>query len=239
MIRLVSAAVEGEELFQICRGSALGCKLRAIAGAYGFSRSFLRFWTDGSAAYGLLDGQLTISGSPGDPGEAREFISIIGPGSVIADSGTARSLGLEASVHGAVMAKDLPAGVPESFQAPGLREIHALLTAAGMPVDFEPFYLDMSHRIRHGGAVALGAYAFGELAGCAVVSAVTDREALLSAVAVREDCRRRGIGVGLMRDVERALPGRRLYLLRESGRNRGFYERLGYSEHGRWTQQNF
>ena len=74
--------------------------------------------------------------------------------------------------------------------------------------------------------------------GCAVVSAVAGDEAVLSALAVREDMRGRGLGKRLVGDAGRALPGHRLYLFRESGRNREFYEKLGFREIGRWGQQD-
>lgn len=238
MIRLVGGPRERAEFMDICRGGAFGCKLRAVALAYGFERDFARFWTDGSAAYCLLDGGLSIAGSPGDIEESREFLDMLGPDSVFCERGLAGELELAVSTEGAVMAKDLPEGEPQGLLPPGLREVHALLTAAGIPMDFEPFYLDMSHRMRHGIALALGKYVSGELAGGAVISAAAGGEAVLSALAVREDCRGRGLGTELMGDVERALPGHRLYLFRESGRNREFYKKLGFTEVGRWGQQD-
>ena len=84
----------------------------------------------------------------------------------------------------------------------------------------------------------MGEYISGELVGCAVVSAVAGDEAVLSALAVREDMRGRGLGKRLVGDAGRALPGHRLYLFRESGRNREFYEKLGFREIGRWGQQD-
>ena len=157
MIRLVGGPRERAELMDICAGSAFGCKLRAVALAYGFERDFARFWTDGGAAYCLLDGGLSIAGVPADIEEGREFLDMLGPASVFCERELAGELGLAVSTEGAVMAKDLSDGRPEVFPAPGLREVHALLTAAGMPLEFEPFYLDMSHRVRHGAALALGA----------------------------------------------------------------------------------
>lgn len=237
MIRLADTPRGQREFFALCRGSAFGCKLGAVAMAYGFGRDFSRLWTDGAAAYCLLDGELSIAGRPEEPEEAREFLRMLGPGSVFCERGLAGELGLRVSIEGAVMAKALPRGAPVSFPAPGLREVWELLTESGMPLDFEPFYLDMSHRLRHGAALALGEYREGRLAGCAVVSAVTEGEALLSALAVRKDLRGRGIGSGLMGMVREALPGHTLYLLRQSGRNREFYERFGFVNVGRWGQQ--
>lgn len=237
MIRLVDDAQRQEELYRICQGTAFGCKLSAVARAYGFGLDFARFWVGEGAAYGLLDGELSVAGEPGDFEEAREFLGMLGPGSVFCEGRLAEGLGLAVSAEGAVMEKDVPGGDAASFPAPGLGEVCELLNQAGMAVELEPFYLDMSHRIRHGAALALGEYRDGVLVGCAVVSAAVENAAVLSALAVREDCRGKGIGARLVDRVQSALPGRTLYIFRESGKNRAFYEKLGFVESGRWRQQ--
>lgn len=237
MIGFVDCGQRQREFYAVCHGTAFGCKLSAVARAYGFGLDFARFWVGEGAAYGLLDGELSVAGTPGDMQEARAFLDMLGPGSVFCEDRLAGGLGLAVSEEGAVMEKPVPDGEGESFPVPGLREVWELLGRVGMRVDFEPFYLDMSHRIRHGTALALGEYRAGELAGCAVVPAIADGCAVLSALAVREDCRGEGVGSGLIRKAERALPGKRLYIFRESGKNRRFYERSGFVQAGRWSQQ--
>lgn len=242
MIRLVDCPRREREFFDICRGKdcrsgAFGCRLAAVARAYGFSRDFARFWVGGGGAYGLLDGQMSLAGRPKDVEEARQFLRALGPDSVFCDRELAAGLGLESTLEGAVMAKPIPSGEPSAFPQPGLMEVCGLLVQAGMAVSAEAFYLDLSHRVRHGAALALGEYRGGELIGCAVVSAIFEGGAVLSALAVREDVRGRGVGTQLLGRVERALPGHRLYIFRESGKNRAFYERLGFMEAGRWSQR--
>lgn len=237
MIKFVDDTQQQDEFYKACQGTAFGCKLSVVARAYGFQRDFARFWVGGGAAYGLLDGELSVAGEPRDLTEAREFLDMLGPGSIFCEKRLAGGLRLAVSAEGAVMMKAVPLGEAVGFPTPGLKEVCGLLVHAGMAVDFEPFYLDMSHRIRHGAALALGEYRDGELTGCAVVSAVTEKAAVLSALAVREDCRGKGIGSRLVRDAESALPGRELYVFRESGKNREFYEKLGFAETGRWCQQ--
>ena len=58
MIRLAETA---DALRPLC-GSAFGCPILSAAAAYGFSRPFAQFWTDGAAAYGMLDGVMRIAG---------------------------------------------------------------------------------------------------------------------------------------------------------------------------------
>lgn len=238
MIRFVDGTERQQEFFAVCQGTAFGCKLSAVAKAYGFGQDFARFWVGEGAAYGMLDGAMSVVGVPGDLSEAREFLRAVGPGSVFMERRLAEGLGLEISIEGAVMAKSIPVGVTASLPTPGLGEVCGLLIQAGMAVEFEPFYLDLSHRIRHGAAVAVGEYAGEKLVGCVVVSAVTDCAAVMSALAVREDCRRQRIGSRLVGKVERALPGHTLFILRERGKNQAFYEKLGFVETGRWAQYN-
>ncbi len=61
---------------------------------------------------------------------------------------------------------------------PGPREIYALLEQAEsetFPVpEFEPFYMDLSFRTRHGAALSVGVYQGERLAACAVCTAMTE-----------------------------------------------------------------
>lgn len=240
MIRFVESPASQQEFFALCEGTAFGCKLEAVARAYGFARPFARFWVGGGAAYCLLDGALSLAGMPEDPGEAWAFARAVDAEVLFTPAAFPGDVCAELTASGQVLAKSLPeseaAPLPEP---PRLQDIHRLLHGAGMVGEFEPFYLDLSHRIRHGAALALGEYRDGKLAGCGVVSAVTERAALLSALAVDEGYRRQGIGSALVRRIETLLPGRTLYLMREDNKNQTFYAGLGFCEVGRWAQWAF
>lgn len=235
MIRFVQSQTDRKRFFALCQGSAFGCKLAASAHAYGFDLEFARFWYSGTAAYGLLDGVLSLAGQPEDVEEARAFLDFLGPGQVFGPVGVLRALGLHPTEGGLVLAKSLPVGREERPPpAPEIPAIWRLLTGAGMTLDREAFHLDLSHRLRHGAALALGCWKEGRLAGCAVVSLPPGQEALLSALVVEEGFRGQGLGSELLKQTERYLPGRRLYLLREAGKNREFYKNRGFQVQGRW-----
>lgn len=235
MIRFVQSQRDRERFSALCQGSAFGCRLAAAAHAYGFGLEFARFWYSGTAAYGLLDGVLSLAGRPEDVEEARAFLDFLRPGSVCGPAGVLRALELPPTEGGPVLAKSLPVGREERPPpAPEIPAIWRLLAGAGMALDREAFHLDLSHRLRHGAALALGQWKEGRLAGCAVVSLPPGREALLSALAVEEGFRGQGLGSELLRQTERCLPGRRLYLLREAGKNRAFYQNRGFRVQDRW-----
>ena len=86
------------------------------------------------------------------------------------------------------------AAVPEHELNPGPRELYSLLkqceTNTFRAPPFEGFYLDLSHRTRHGAAVSVAVRENGgELAACAFSTVQTASLAVISGVAVRPGCR--------------------------------------------------
>ena len=239
MISFIDTPAKEKEFLVLTEGSAIGCKLQALAKAYGFHQNFIQFWSDGCAAYCLLDSELSISGRVHDPEEARAFVSMLGPEAVLCQEETAQLLGLRQRLGGPVLMKALSAGTHYPLPAwPKIDQIWELLKSSGLissESQFEPFYLDLSHRLRHGCAIAAGEFCDERLAGCGI-AAISGGGALLSALAVEESFRRKGVGSRIIRRIESALPGRRLYALRHENENQAFYRGLGFLEVGRWTQ---
>ena len=239
MILLVEKEKEIRKLLLACEKSAFGCKIAAVAGSYGFDKSFACFWldTESDVAFCMVDGLMLISGTVLHGKETLEFLRAVGPQTVMCAVRNAEALGLQAAERGDVLKKPLRSGeeraIPQSNVS--IREIYGLLEENGMVEEFEPFYLDLSHRLRHGTAFAVTEYRGSDLLGCAVVSAISGNAAILSALAVREDCRRQGIGSGLVRRVEEQFPGRTLYVFRDKEKNKEFYRELGYSKADTWV----
>lgn len=243
MIRFVEKEEEQRRLLRLCEETAFGCKMGALVRSYGFDKGFACFWLEEgcSCAYCLVDGLLILSGQPGDQAEAQEFLQAVGPDALIASAAAARSLGVGVHSQGEVLQKSLPAGDAPPFpaeEAP-IREIYGLLEGTGLAGEFEPFYLDLSLKLRRGTALAMYQRRSRELAGCAVVSSISGRGAVLSALAVEEKHRRQGIGSGLVAQVESLLPGKTLYIFREQGKNEHFYRRLGYTHADDWVYVDF
>ena len=55
-------------------------------------------------------------------------------------------------------------------------------------------------------------------------------------MAVREDCRRQGLGSALVKEAEGAFPGKTVYVFREQGKNKEFYWGLGYLRADTWVR---
>lgn len=238
MFVLAEDKKEQNRLLKACEKTAFGCKIAAIAASYGFEKSFSCFWLDTSSetVYCMTDGLMLISGTVLNGKEARAFLHAVGPKAVMCAVRNAEELELKSSEFGDVLKKQLPMGDGRPFPAnlPNIREIYSLLEENGMVEEFEPFYLDLSHRLRHGTAVAVEEYRKGGLAGCAVVSAISRNSLVLSALAVRAGFRRQGIGSSLVKQIEQFFPGKTAYVFRNKDENKEFYHDLGYAKTDTW-----
>lgn len=229
MIRLAETA---DALRPLC-GSAFGCPILSAAAAYGFSRPFAQFWTDGAAAYGMLDGVMRIAGTVADPEEARAFLGAVGAAQVVCSAENGARLGLRVTGRGTVLEKALSGAAASPAEPAPVRAVYDVLAANDMAGEFEPFYLDLSHRLRHGAARASVLYAVGEVVAAAV-AALAGENALVTAVAVLPAWQNKGYGSAVLRAVEEQLGGRRAYLLRAEHENERFYARRGYVPCGAW-----
>lgn len=223
------------------------CKILSIAQAYGVGEPFSQFWVqDGGPCIAKLDDTVVLNEGNADWNELGEFLRMLDVKNVSCPEEVAKRLGLPISGQGEIMCLH---GAPETLhsadveQNPGLREIYALLCAARsetfLPPEFEPFYMDMSYRTRHGAAMSVGIRREGELVACAICSAMTKHAAVISAVAVLPQHRRKGLGKSAVTALLSLLNREAVYLMRADGENEEFYRSLGFVPHGRWAQIQF
>lgn len=240
MIAMADDKSSQDKLLELCDNSPFGCKIASYALAYGFDKRFSCFWTDENedAVYCMIDNLLIISGTVTDIAEAKEFIKVIGVTEVMCAVRNADALGLSSSENGDVLIKQLSgnADFTESYSHDDLsiRDVFFLLEETGMTDEFEAFYLDLSHKLRHNGAIVLTEYENNELIGCLLVSAITDNAAIISAVAVSEEHRGKGIGTKLIKAAEEYLGGRTVYIFKEKNKNEQFYKGLDYVKKDTW-----
>ncbi|MGI6254620.1 MAG: GNAT family N-acetyltransferase [Acutalibacter sp.] len=238
MIRLVQSEEEKRALLRLCEKTAFGCKISTVARAYGFDKSFACFWLDWdeNVVYCLVDGVMLLSGTVLDGEASREFLHMVGAGEILCAVRNAEALNLTTLAKGDVLKRKLDPGTPPPAPPPAnVREIYTLLNQMGMVGEFEPFYLDLSHKLRHQAALALTVSGKHGLCGCAVVSSISQSSAILSALAVQKEYRRHGLGTELVHRMESYFPGKTLYVFREQNKNREFYRDLGYGKTDTWV----
>ena len=129
----------------------------------------------------------------------------------------------------------IPVGKERTLSfSPPLRDVWCLLDSCredGLDVpDYEDFLPDMSHKLRHGTALCAGVFSGDQLLACAMTVAQSEECAVIGGVAVRRDSRRQGLGRACIEALCSRLGERNVYIIRQHGRNREFYEALGFCE---------
>jgi GNAT superfamily N-acetyltransferase len=237
MIRLLT-----DTLPWIPEDDPFGCKILTAARAYGIGSPLASFWMqNGGTVIAAVGGDaVLLEGRRTDSAELCGFLRSLGPREICCSAEEAEKLALPVSVRGEIMLlRGTKASAGESAReavSPGPREIWALLKQAEsetFPVpEFEPFYLDLSHRIRHGAAIACGLFREGRLAACAVCTSVTEGAAVIAAAVCAPEFRRQGLGSAAVRALAERLGGRKIYIFRAEGENEAFYRSLGFLPYG-------
>lgn len=240
MISLIQKEKETRRFLQVCEKTAFGCKAASLLYSYGLDKRFACFWMDQETdvVFCMMDGVMILSGTVVREQETKEFLRAVGAQQVMCAIKNAEALHLPILQRGDVLRKKADSSLPEKHWNPSVnvREIYGLLEECEMVEEFEPFYLDLSHRLRHGTAFVVTEYRDCRLVGCAVVPVISRDSAVISAVAVSEEYRRQGIGTLLMQEAQRRLPGKTLYIFREQGKHQAFYKSLGYVKVDTWVQ---
>lgn len=242
MIKLIDTPAD----LHISGDTPFGCRIRSVVGAYGVGEPFAQFWVqDGGTALAKLDDAVLLEeGGSLNREELSGFVRMLGAKTLSCTEQNAGKLGFLAARSGEIMAAPGSVSAPDRAAGaelnPNLREAYALLCAAEtsgfVPPEFEPFYMDVSHRIRHGAALSAGIRDGGELRAFALCSSMTERAAVVSSVAVLPECRRRGFGRAVVAALTAALCRKKIYIFRADGENEAFYRAVGFRACGRWAE---
>lgn len=242
-------------LNQLCKESPYGARILAYHHAYyGKKFDFLDFWVQkddngrGKCAFCRYYNTMIICGEYENKNEIINFIRIINPVNILCD-GTFDLFPLKLCNTGETMKFcDNELKYPNCFDImriesnmSKLQAVYNLLIAENPQTvsipDFESYFLDISHRIRHG---VSDVYAVldnnGEIIATSTVIAKSDDCAVIGCVATGLNYRRRGIASSMVGEITQIMTegGRDVYLHRE--REIKLYERLGYKVVGEWRE---
>lgn len=249
MIRLLEET-EIPLLEEFCEGNPFGCKIAGLQKAYGFSLPFARFWIQTNesgqvtAAVSLLDGAAVLHWvDAAESDELKEFLMAIGCRTLLCDQSAALALFGGYKQAGEILLS-LSSRMPLAECQPAfldevpVRDVFSLLCDCGeqKPEQFEPFYLDVSHRVRHGVSLTQGVISQGRLIACALAGSITGTDAVLTAVAVHPEKQRMGLGSRMVQRLLSRLSHRNVYVLCENERAIRFYQSLSFESAGRWAE---
>ncbi|MGN0687879.1 MAG: GNAT family N-acetyltransferase [Oscillospiraceae bacterium] len=205
-------------------------KIRALYLAYGADYAFCRFYRDKSCYISILDGAAVVCGDDFNIEELYSFLSMSGCHEIFCGEKTANSLSTLCDCRTDVL--NLMQYRGEIYTEPleydmMLSDIYRII-ADGFDIEFEPWYLDISHKVRHGitRCVSLDGV-------CALlIQHNLNGEALLSQVATLKTQRRKGYASRLVKAVSSAISPDDVFVICEDSLV-SFYKSCGFQECGK------
>lgn len=220
---MITRITDGAELRGLPPHGTEAQKIRSLYNAYGAGYDFCRFYRAEGCFISVLDNSAVVCGECLDTEELRDFLLMCGVSDVFGEAALADKLCPPFSRSDVNLMRFCSEISPEiSHSIPTLSEAYDILKTA-FPIDFEPWYLDMSHRIRHG-VSSLAANG----ASCLCVQYDLNGEALLSQIATLPEHRNKGSAKRLINSVCASLPNREFFVLCEDGLL-DFYKKIGFS----------
>ncbi len=203
--------------------------------AYGNHPHLARFYTDqnGSCA-AVLDTQAVLVCKTAAAREEFASFFALQPHikTLYTDVETAKVLALPFSVQSVMKYEGKPADNVLDQASP--REIYEVLVAvfADFP-PFEPWYLDVSYRMRHNLCHQSSAWENGKLVATAMTVAEWGKGTLLGAVATLPECRRKGYAAHCVMALVSYFvkQGKTAYICPKNENARRLYASLGFVEH--------
>ena len=213
-------------------------RILALIEAYGCSYPFAVFYAQRfegriTAIMSKLDGDYTISVDDGyDDEEIAQFLILAGYSSILCSDDVELFPKYD---EGIIMKTDkkieLSVGDAVVDEYPKLMDLYNFIDYNSQ--DFKAWYVDISHRIRHGTAKAYTLNKDGTIVSSGILSSIADGYSILSAVRTENEYRNNGYGSVLVSYIMNDVKGT-LYLMRDEGMNESFYKRLGFEDIGKW-----
>lgn len=208
-------------------------KIKANLLSYGDNPKFLNLWcqicdSDITALICKMEQNVIIvSNYLADFDEIKEFLSVIGFESLSGEPYLLHKLGLKFTKYQVVLKIAEKGGNLPPM--PNIKRVFETLYSEENPhiarVDFEGFYVDLCHRIRHNTAAAV----LNESAVC-IASHITDDSAVISGVVTLKSARKSGLGSTVLRELMQTLDGRKVFAAAEESVI-PFYIKNGFKLH--------
>ena len=226
---MIKRAKSPEELKNFPETGVEAQKIRSLLLAYGTNYDFCRFFTGENVVLAQLNGDFVIS----DFGETEieelsEFLNFSGFSEIFCSDYLGQVLEKRLDVKRESVNLMRFAGVAEKNALEILTPADAYrIIKTGFEFDFEPWYLDMSHSVRHGVSRL-----YGLDASALAVQYNLNGEALISQVATLPEKRGKGCARRLISAVCAELHESEIFVLCED-RLLGFYGKIGFVSEGK------
>lgn len=241
---MIRVAIESDFNREITSESEL--RICALKLAYGLDVPFIQFFADDEGAIAsVMDGFCTVYVGEKMNDEWRVFLQMHADIRAIHSSeDVIATLSREMNIpykKGEVMRiSDMSSKVTLHEYQPrniALREVYTLLNAVfGDLPPFDGWYVDASHRVRHGCCHITAESENGRLIGCAMTVAETEIAALIGGVATLSEHRGRGVATCCVTELLAQLPQKTVLIAPRDEKAAGLYQKLGFVPCGTWAE---
>ncbi|MGN0463703.1 MAG: GNAT family N-acetyltransferase [Acutalibacteraceae bacterium] len=246
MLRLTDKE-SADEVLRFCSGNAVGARVGALLRAYGNGYGFAMFWEqlkngNITAAVGKTDGNITVCADENaDFEELGEFVRAIGFTALFSDADTAIRLTGSAETGdilrfcgGGARADNVAFDVEPAALYGLLCSVNG---AQAVGAGYLPWLSDIMFRKSRDMLRSVGVYENGRLISCALTSAETAEDAVISGVATDAAFRGRCLAKSCVETLAAQLmeKGKKnIFVMTKNQELTGYYEKLGFETVGRW-----
>lgn len=214
-------------------------RIMSLLKAYGTSYHFAMFYKQLDKSGNItsiisrLDNDFTVCHSNDfDNTELKEFFNVMGFNSILSDENLELPFSYD---YGITMSSKRKVEIVMPYakldEYPKLMDLFNLEDYSSS--DFESWYVDASHRIRHGCAKAFTLNVNEEIVSSGIFSSIYNNDAILTSVLTLPEFRRMGYGSALVSSMMCDVKGT-VYLMRDKDKNEEFYKKLKFENVGIW-----
>lgn len=253
MISLIDSGIDFEErINKIALNDPFACRIISLYNSYNPSLVFVDYWLALDEG-GEPNGAIARNGSNfillltdrSDLGEISSFMRVAGASAVICNGAYALDLPCRKSVSGVILKRDLPFDDLDGtlkISVPDIKEAYELIKKCEdegfTPPDFDDFYVDVNHKLRHGSMSLCAVTENGSAVALAMTVAESGTGAVLGAVSCDPEYRGKGYGSAVVKYLTDKMTRqkRTVFLHRARNANAAFYSGLGFAEAGVWRE---
>lgn len=225
-----------------CIGSEAAIRIVSAYEGYGPDTRFLKIYADDKdTRMSLMDGTAVLHAPLGINEEWQSFLSMhpdIKTVRTDAYSGAVLARLWNSPVKSGDFMSCVGAVDAEIIQTGSARyeALYAFLSDYFALPPFDSWYVDVSHRVRHGRCHIASLVEDGQVICNAMSVAETTSDALLGAVATHPDWRRRGLAGKCINHLISQLSNKRIHISPVDDRAKRLYEKLGFVVTGSWAE---
>lgn len=253
---MIISAIDADNFINSISGVSaddpFACRIISLYNSYKPELVFVDYWLLADDN-GECNGAIARNGSnfilflsdKSDIDEVSSFMRVAGASGIICDGKYELDLIGCKSIDGVVLVRTEAFECEEeevSFTEPDIKAAYELIVKSAdenfVPPQFEDFYVDVNHKLRHGAMRLCGIENNGNLAAVAMTVAESGSGAVLGAVSTDPEYRNLGYGSALIKYITNLLTAenKAVFLHRAKNANEAFYSNLGFVEYGTWKE---